>query len=285
MHVDKELFGDTFRSPPRLTPLEARAIRLALEFVGPMIAADAHTPLERVRRKLEETFGQFDLPQTAEPRGARAEEKLVGSLSEGIRQQRLVEIEYQKEGEESLSTRIVEPYLLERQLPNWYVHTWDRTRDAQRSFRLDRMRSARLQREEFEPPRGLPAGPAEQCRGRGQHLVLEEDRALEGRGGCARHSADGAAQANRAVGSEEWLVGEILGDRGEAVLLEPENLRKQVARRAKALLAGAAPQPARREDLARRLDREDEREGRALRGRRVHLERAAVGMGDRPCDE
>ena len=60
MHVDKELFGDTFRSPPRLTPLEARAIRLALEFVGPMIAADAHTPLERVRRKLEETFGEFD---------------------------------------------------------------------------------------------------------------------------------------------------------------------------------------------------------------------------------
>ena len=44
-------------SPPRLTPLEARAIRLALEFVGPMIAADAHTPLDRVREKLEETFG------------------------------------------------------------------------------------------------------------------------------------------------------------------------------------------------------------------------------------
>ena len=188
MLVEKELFGDTFRSPPRLTPLEARAIRLALEFVGPMIAADAHTPLERVRRKLEETFGQFDLPQTAEPRAARAEEKLVGSLSEGIRQQRLVEIEYQKEGEESLSTRIVEPYMLERQLPNWYVHTWDRTRDAQRSFRLDRMRSARLQREAFEPREGFQPGPAEQCRGRSTHLVLEEDRALEGRGGRSARS-------------------------------------------------------------------------------------------------
>ena len=44
VHVDKELWGDTFRAPPRLTPLEARAIRLALEYVGPMIAADAHTP-------------------------------------------------------------------------------------------------------------------------------------------------------------------------------------------------------------------------------------------------
>ncbi len=67
VQVDKELFGDAFRSPPRLTPLEARAIRLALEFVGPMIAADAHTPLERVRHKLEETFGAFELSQTPEP--------------------------------------------------------------------------------------------------------------------------------------------------------------------------------------------------------------------------
>ena len=234
MHVEKELFGDTFRSPPRLTPLEARAIRLALEFVGPMIAADAHTPLERVRRKLEETFGQFEMPQSAEPRGARAEEKLVGSLTEGIRQQRLVEIEYQKEGEESLSTRIVEPYLLERQLPNWYVHTWDRTRDAQRSFRLDRMRSARLQREGFkrregfQPDRLSSAAVAASIwysKKIGRWKVEEGARAL----------SDGAAQANRAVGSEEWLVGEILGDRGEAVLLEPENLRKQVALRAKVL--------------------------------------------------
>jgi hypothetical protein len=32
-----------------------------------MIAADAHTPLDRVRRKLEETFGQFELGQTPAP--------------------------------------------------------------------------------------------------------------------------------------------------------------------------------------------------------------------------
>ncbi|MDP9260624.1 MAG: WYL domain-containing protein, partial [Actinomycetota bacterium] len=60
VHVDKELWGDTFRASPRLTPLEARAIRLALEYVGPMIAADAHSPLDKVRKKLEETFGVFE---------------------------------------------------------------------------------------------------------------------------------------------------------------------------------------------------------------------------------
>ena len=71
VRVDKELYGDTFRAPPRLTPLEARAISLALDFVGPMIAAQAHSPLERVRRKLEETFGQFDLGADARARGRR----------------------------------------------------------------------------------------------------------------------------------------------------------------------------------------------------------------------
>src|SRR5919199_5411407 len=101
VRIDKELFGDTFRAPPRLTPLEARAIRLALEFVGPMIAADARTPLDRVRAKLEETFGEFDLAQTPEPHVSSAEESLIATFNEGIRQHRLVELEYLKEGEET----------------------------------------------------------------------------------------------------------------------------------------------------------------------------------------
>jgi proteasome accessory factor BC len=234
VYVEKELFGDTFRSPPRLTPLEARAIRLALEFVGPMIAADAHTPLERVRRKLEETFGEFDLGQTAEPQSARAEEKLVGTLSEGVRRQRLVAIEYQKEGEETLSTRVVEPYVIERQLPYWYVHTWDTTRDAQRSFRLDRMRSAKLQRETFEPREGFRPDRLSSAAVAARIWYAKRIARWKSEEG-ARFLADGAALAEKAVGSEEWLVGEILADRGEAVLLEPENLRKQVARRAKSL--------------------------------------------------
>src|SRR5262249_55210962 len=151
VHVDKELYGDTFRLAPRLTPLEARAIRLALEFVGPMIAADAHTPLDRVRKKLEETFGQFELAQTPQPRRGDAEADLVATLTEGIRERRLVEIEYQKEGEQTWSQRIVEPYSLERELPNWRVHTWDRTRDAERSFPPDPMRNAQVTQDTFQP--------------------------------------------------------------------------------------------------------------------------------------
>jgi proteasome accessory factor C len=233
IRVDKELFGDTFRAPPRLTPLEARAIRLALEFVGPMIAADARTPLERVRAKLEETFGEFELAQTPEPHVQRAEEDLVGTLSRGLRERRLVEVDYLKEAEEEVSTHLVEPYSLERRLPYWYVHTWDRTRDGERSFRLDRMRSARLQRGHFEPREGFD--PHEFRDARPARIWYSPEIARWELEKDARRLADGSAVAERPVGSPEWLVGEILSYRGEAVVLEPPELRREIAARARAV--------------------------------------------------
>jgi proteasome accessory factor C len=234
VHVDKELYGDTFRLAPRLTPLEARAIRLALEFVGPMIAADAHTPLDRVRKKLEETFGEFELAQTPEPRTGHAEADLVATLTDAIRARRLVEIEYQKEGEQTPERRTVEPYSLERELPNWRVHTWDRTRNGERSFRLDRMRSAQLTEETFEPRAGFEPHGLQNAR---------TARVLYAKGVPARWAAergatllkDGSALADVPAGSTEWLIGEIFSHRGEAVLVEPEELRAAVADRAREL--------------------------------------------------
>jgi predicted DNA-binding transcriptional regulator YafY len=231
VRVDKELFGDTFRAPPRLTPLEARAIRLALEFVGPMIAADARTPLERVRAKLEETFGEFELAQTPEPHVQRAEEDLVATLSRGIRERRLVELDYLKEGEEAVSPHLVEPYALERRLPYWYVHTWDRTREGERSFRLDRMRSARLQRGHFESREGFD--PHEFRDARPARIWYSKKIARWELEKGARPLADGSASAERPVGSPEWLVGEILSYRGEAIVLEPVELRRAIAARAR----------------------------------------------------
>jgi predicted DNA-binding transcriptional regulator YafY len=235
VHVDKELFGDTFRSPPRLTPLEARALRLALEFVGPMVAAEADTPLERVRRKLEETFGQFDLAQTAEPQADRVEERLIAVLSQGIKQRRLVAIEYVKVGEETAVTHEVEPYWLERQLPHWYVHTWDRTRDGVRSFRIDRMHTAELLAERFEPREGFEPDRLRHARVTRIHYGKPVARWEVERG--AQPLRDGSAVADQKVGGLDWLVGEILRFRGEAVVLEPADLRQSVAERARELLA------------------------------------------------
>ncbi len=233
VRVDKELYGDVFRRPPKLTPLEARAIRLAIEYVGPTIAADAHTKLRRVRRKLEETFGRFDLNATPEPRIALDEEALVKVLSDGAEKHRLVELEYLKEGEDTPSRRLVEPYTIERELPVWRVHTWDRSVDAARTFRLDRMRSAQLTQERFEPREGFDPSYLRNPRvARVLHAPAVARWKLE-RG--AQLLTDGSAIASVPYKTEDWLLSEVLADRGATVVLEPVRLREVVARRARRL--------------------------------------------------
>ncbi len=232
VHVDKELFGDTFRRPPRLTPLEARAIRLALEFVGPMVAAGAHSPLERVRAKLEQTFGAFDLTQTPAPHVGE-EEGLVDKLTQAIDEHKLVEIEYLKPEEQEVVTRTVEPYSIERRLPNWYVHAWDVERDQPRSYRLDRMRSAKVLKKSFEPREGFD--PAELHGATSARVWYSPAVARWEIEKGARPLVDGAAIADRSVGSAEWLVGEVVSYRGEAIVLEPAELRSRVAIRAREL--------------------------------------------------
>jgi len=198
-----------------------------------MIAADAHTPLDRVRKKLEETFGQFELSQTP-PHAGEAEADLVATLTEGIRERRLVEIEYQKEGEQTWSKRIVEPYSLERELPNWRVHTWDRSRDAERSFRLDRMRNATVTANNFEPRQGFePRGLRDARSAKVLYMKGVAARWAVERG--ATLLKDGTAVADMPVGSPEWLIGEIFSQRGEAILLEPEEMRAAVEARAREL--------------------------------------------------
>lgn len=235
VRVDKELYGDVFRKPPKLTPLEARAIRLAIEYVGPTIAAEANTPLERVRRKLEETFGQFELTQTPAARVERDEEALVRTLSDGAERRRVVEVVYLKDGDEAPSTRRVEPYTIERELPFWRVHTWDRTVDGPRTFRLDRMRSATLTDERFEPREGFdPNYLAEPHVARLWHAPPIARWKLE-RG--ARALTDKAAISEPTYKHDEWLLSEVLADRGETVVLEPLPMRATVARRARELAA------------------------------------------------
>ncbi len=73
----------------------------------------------------------------------------------------------------------------------------------------------------------------------GRLLLAEVDGQLR----AALSLADGSAIADRSVGSADWLVGEVVSYRGEAVVLEPADLRARVAQRAREL--GSELRPAR----------------------------------------
>jgi predicted DNA-binding transcriptional regulator YafY len=197
-----------------------------------MVAAGAHDTLANVRRKLEETFGQFELSQTPAPH-VGAEEGLVEKLSKAIDEHKLVEIEYLKPEEQEVATRTVEPYSIERRLPHWYVHTWDVDRNQPRSYRLDRMRKATVQRKRFAPREGFD--PSELHGATTARIWYSPAVARWEVEKGARPLVDGAAIADKSVGSAEWLVGEVVSYRGEAIVLEPQELRARVALRAREL--------------------------------------------------
>jgi proteasome accessory factor C len=96
------------------------------------------------------------------------------------------------------------------------------------------MRSARLTSDTFEPRPGFePRGFRDARTARVLYLKGVAARWAVERG--ATLLKDGTALAEMPVGSPQWLISEILSQRGEAVLLEPAEMRKEIAARAREL--------------------------------------------------
>jgi proteasome accessory factor C len=173
------------------------------------------------------------------PQEEGAEEQAVTILNEGVRSRRLVEMTYLSRSSDALSTREIEPYLLRRDDRGWYVEAYDRTRGGRRTFKVDYIKEARLAEGNYEPR----AEMADLDHSLGGEVGVAQvwfsaGRArweLEGRPG-ARALEDGSAVAEVTYGSRAWLISEILRYRGQAEVLEPATVRRQIADAAQALL-------------------------------------------------
>jgi proteasome accessory factor C len=95
INVQKELYGEDFRRPARLSPLEAKAILMALDLVGPQIAGHTNSTLASVREKVEIACGG-GVPggQPSTTVGVGAPEYVIGEISSAIEHTRLVRIRY-----------------------------------------------------------------------------------------------------------------------------------------------------------------------------------------------
>src|SRR2546430_10736423 len=119
---------------------------------------------------------------------------------------------------------------MERRPPQGYVHPWGVERDQPRWYRLDRMRKATVLRKGFAPREGFD--PSELHGATTARIWYSPNVARWEVEKGARPLVDGAALADKSVGSAEWLVGEVVSYRGEAIVLEPAELRARVAHRA-----------------------------------------------------
>jgi proteasome accessory factor BC len=245
IEVDPEPYGDNFAKPARLLPLEAKALVAAIDLLGDHIPEGS---LASARKRIVKALGQDPAEEGLQITTAAGDDsEIVKVVNRAIADRRMLELEYYKENEDEFTTRAVEPYHLLNGQEGWYVHAFDTGRDGPRSFRLDRVKSATILDDDFEPREGIEppvegwprTGRVEASRVARVWISPERARWVREERVALEELKDGAVVVEVPFAGQEWLAREILKEAGDAVVLEPDDARAAVLDAAETL-AGAA---------------------------------------------
>jgi proteasome accessory factor C len=144
--------AEYFARAPRLAPAEALALLAAgMAVVGSGQASEALTSAVKKLTKvlLPEGAGIIDVDLAGEPQS-------LSLLRDAAATGRVVELTYTSLSRDQTTVRQVEPWSVFSSLGNWYLSAHCRMAGAERIFRVDRIREARLTSDTFEPPATVP---------------------------------------------------------------------------------------------------------------------------------
>jgi proteasome accessory factor C len=226
--------ADYFSRPVRLTRSEATAMYLRgteiLGSAGPEESQPLRSALDKIAATLgHEALGelQVEVGDQAGPPGHLHTVRRAAAARERLN------IEYYSATRDEVTARRIDPEQVFSAMGNWYVAAWDHRSDAERLFRVDRIRETRRTGESFEP-RGL-AGP-----GRDLYTGSDEDLTVRLRlGPGARWVAeyyqvdeawedDGSLVVALPTKDLAWVAKLVLRLRGEAEVLDPPELGERV---------------------------------------------------------
>jgi proteasome accessory factor C len=233
--------ADYFARPLRLTAPEA--LLLLASGMALISAGTAPEALVSAVAKLQAVIVPdgdglaVDLPAPPE---------VVSLLADAAAGGRVVEMTYTALAGGKTTRRRVEPWRVFSTLGNWYLTAWCRLAEAERVFRVDRIRDAVLTEERFPPPPSVP--PAEVRYAPGADDVSAVIRLEHGAGWVAEYypveilSRDQESMVIRFSAADPAMTARLLVRLGgDAELLEgPEvqaavaDLRARIARRYRA---------------------------------------------------
>jgi proteasome accessory factor BC len=236
IEVDPEPYGDSFARPARLLPVEAKALIAAIDLIGEHIPEGS---LSSVRAKVVAALGEDPAEEGLQIAPAGGDDaEIAAVVSRAIARQRLLQFEYYKENEDEFSVRTVEPYALINGREGWYLASFDPSRGDVRHFRLDRIKSATVSDERFEPRSDVdPAADVDGWPRTGEvpssrraQIWISPERARWAREERAvvAELEDGALTVELGFAGVDWLVREVLKEAGDAAVLEPEDARAAV---------------------------------------------------------
>lgn len=238
--------ADYFSRPVRLTRSEALALYLKGKALLGAPGLEEAPALASVLEKLERGLGPDTLANLAgrvEVGGGGHAAAALATVRLAVERRERLEIEYYTAARDELTTRRIDPEHVFSSIGNWYVVAWDHLANDERLFRADRIRSASLTGQSFEP-RGL-LGP-------GRPLYTRSTRDIPIRllvAPSARWVAeyyttervaerdDSTLEVTLPAKDLPWVAKLILRLGGEATVLEPKELADMVRDTAQRTLA------------------------------------------------
>ena len=240
-----QLESTLFRRPMGLTGSELGAVELGLTALAQELPPHEAAVAERARERVADASTELDV----EPeRPAVYAATLVTSDREGlhlsqlrtaIASRRKAAIDYRSGGATEGTPRSVHPYGLVYARGHWYLIGHCEKAQSIRIFRLDRMTAVTV----LDEPADIPANvDVEGVLRDGRAIVTHADEVLRvsyspriarwiAEHGEVEPQADGSVIGEHPLLDDEWAVRHVLQYGPDAVIVEPERIRKLVRER------------------------------------------------------
>jgi proteasome accessory factor C len=213
-----------FRRPLRLTAEQTFALLTSAKALLSVPGADQTSALARGLAKVLTALGEGS--ETAVDVGVdTASEVVIEQLRESIDRNLAVELTYYSYGRDDTGSRVIDPWSIHSEGGLWYLRGRCHTNDAERVFRIDRIRSVSLTDRRSQPPDPLPPFRLFDSSDALGHIVLRlsrDDRWVieyyptE----SVQEEVDGSLVVEMAIGSVAWLERLLLRLGPEAMILD-----------------------------------------------------------------
>jgi proteasome accessory factor C len=228
--------ADHFRRPLRLTPAEGLALLAAGRALLAVPGSDAAGPLATALAKLERAL---DLPDLVVDVG---EPERLAAVRDAVAESRRIEIGYWSGGRDELTNRVIDPEIVFFAMGEWYLGAYCHRAQAERMFRVDRIRAVRATGETFTPGATVfeagdiyspkPEDARVTLRVSSEAAWIAETYPSE----SVTERADGSLDIVLAVSERAWLERLVLRLGAEAQVVAPPELTRVAAEAAQRIL-------------------------------------------------
>ncbi len=165
-------YAEYFARPLRLKPEEGLALVAAGAALQAVPGADPEGPLATGLAKLAAVLG-IDAEGALEVELGSVPPGLLETLRSAVQERRPVEIDYYTYGRDVRTRRLVDPYGVFAADSEWYLSAYCHLAEADRRFRVDRIRSAVVLDRHFDEPTGTPTLSVFEPRPEDPRVVLD----------------------------------------------------------------------------------------------------------------